>query len=237
MATPGLMFVASRVRDRRKTSDVLYNRFYNEEHLPDVLASSQTKLALRYKNLSGDGDNATLPYLALYPVDDAAIIGSPESLKRLEDTKKSRILGCDDIFDLIHFELRAYEKIQAYEASGHENASGLERGRMLSCVAIEPAEGHDGDLDKWYRKEHLDKLAKCGGFRRCTRYRRMDGVCPRFLALMELDCTPEYFAPTQDEASHIVETEWSKRILSAAKVHHQELFMLIEAQGDTYRKL
>ena len=37
MSTPGLLFVTSQILDRNKTPDELYNRFCDEEHLPDVL--------------------------------------------------------------------------------------------------------------------------------------------------------------------------------------------------------
>ncbi|KAI3326803.1 hypothetical protein HD806DRAFT_418319 [Xylariaceae sp. AK1471] len=232
MAAPGLMFVGSRVRDPQTTSDELYNRFYNEEHLGDVLAGGQTKLALRYKNVD---TSAAIPYIALYPVDDASTIGSLESLKLIEDTKKSKILKCDDIYDFIHFELKPYVKTQTYEGYGHEKDSGEQRGRTLVCVAIEAADGQDEDFDAWYRKQHLDMIGMCKGFRRCTRYRRKDGVCPRFLALYEYDCAPGDL-PTE-QITQACATEWSEKILKEAKVYNRDVFTLIQAQGATHLKL
>ncbi|KAJ2985908.1 hypothetical protein NUW58_g5285 [Xylaria curta] len=235
MATPGLMFVESRVRDDQRISDAQYNHFYNTEHLPDVLASGQTKLALRYTKLDSNGETATYPYIALYPVDDARTIGSAETLKLAEDTKKSKVLECDDIANLIHFNLRPYEKIQTYEDVGRNDGNGKERCPFLSCVAIEPAEGQDEELDSWYREEQLDFLGRCEGFRRCTRYKRVDSVSPRFLALIEWNCVREVLFAEQ--SVRVPKTEWDKKILNEAKVYTHDLFVLIEAQGDTHIKL
>ncbi|GAW25297.1 putative alpha beta [Rosellinia necatrix] len=233
MATPGLMFVVSRVRDAQKTPDELYNRFYNEEHLAAVLAGGHVKLGLRYKNVV-DTDT-TIPYLALYPIDDASTIGSPESRKHMEETKKSKILECDDIFDLIHFELRPYEKIQTYEGYGHGNDDGQRRGRTMIYFGMEPGEGQNDDVDSWYRKQHLDMLAMCKGFIRCTRYKRKDGACPRFLALAEYDCDAADLPIEQ--MKQVRATEWSTKILNDAKVYERGVFSLIQAQGDTHLKL
>ncbi|KAI1126722.1 hypothetical protein F5Y10DRAFT_244197 [Nemania abortiva] len=237
MATPGLMFVVSRVRDYNEISDRLYNRFYNKEHLGQILAGGQIKLALRYKNVAGT--DATIPYIALYPVDDASFIGSPEHLKLIEEAKISTLLAGWDVNKLIDFELRPYEKIQTYEAHGHDNgnknATDKQRARTLTVSAIEPAEGHDEDLDAWYRKQHLDMLNMVKGFRRCTRYVRKDGACPRYLALAEYDCVPKEWP--KEQINRVYATEWSKEILAAAKVHEQDVFRLIQAQGDTHLKL
>lgn len=227
MAAPGLMFVVSRVRDPQKISDILYNCFYGEEHLAAVLAGGHVKIGLRYKNANA---NSGIPYIALYPVDNASTIGPPESLKHMEETKKSIILECDDIFDLVHLELGPYEKIETYEEHDHKDKSNLPRCRIMICVAPEPAEGRDEDVESWYREEPLHMLSMGKGFRRCTRYKRKDDVCPRFMALAEYDCAPEDLPMEQIREARA--TEWSEKILNEAKAHDCEVFVLIQAQGD-----
>ena len=113
MPTPGLMLVTSRVIDPSKTSDEKFNRFYNKEHLPDVLARAKakgdiTRVALRYKNVNAE---ASVPYLALYPVSDASIMISPEQGKVVEDTRKSQTFDGGDIYDYIDFGLRPYTPV------------------------------------------------------------------------------------------------------------------------------
>ncbi|KAI2630119.1 hypothetical protein GGS21DRAFT_217059 [Xylaria nigripes] len=232
MVTRGLVFVASRVLDAEKTSDKLYNRFYNEEHLPHVLSGGWTKLALRYKNVE---KGAIIPYIALYPRDDTSTTDSTATLNINEEMKKSRILGCDDICDLIHFELRLYEKLQTYEAREHENDSGEHQSRTIYCVAMEPAEGQDEDFGAWYQNQQLDKLGIPKKFRRCIHYRRINGECPRFLSLYEYDCAPGDF-PTE-QLTQAWGTGRGQKIVNEAKVYQLDVFALIQAQGDLRSKL
>ncbi|KAK4495555.1 hypothetical protein PRZ48_001220 [Zasmidium cellare] len=226
MPTPGLTFVASNVLDPAKTSDEIYNKFYNDEHLPDVLASGLTKLALRYKNANPE---AKIPYLALYPVEDASITGSEAAAKLIQDTQRSKTFNGDDIHDHINFDIRRYEKIQTYEAYQQEGRSGKERGQTIIAVGMEP--GDEADFDEWYRKQHLDMLAMCRGYRRCTRYKNMDDQEPRFLALHEYDCKPGDIP--SEQIKQVVSTEWSKKIVGEAKIFDRNVFELIQAQGQT----
>jgi len=205
---------------------------YNDEHLPDVLKYNVSKVALRYKNTNQSPDR---PYLALYPLDDASFLQSPALSKFVEDTRKSKTYDGDDIYDHVNFELRPYEKIQTFEGYGHDSRTGDERGQTIICVAMEPAEGEEADFDEWYRKQHLDMLSMCRGYRRTTRYKRLDGVTPRFLALHEYACAPSE-VPT-NQIKQVTSTEWSKKIISEAKAFDRDVFELIQAQGDTAMKL
>jgi hypothetical protein len=232
MSTPGLMFVSSRVLDPTKTSDEKYNRFYNDEHLPDVLGYNVTKLALRYKNTAKETDR---PYIALYPLDDVNYLHSEALGKLIEDTKISKTFDNTDIYAHLAFDLRPYTKIQTYEGYGLEDKSGKERGQTLVCVAMQPAEGEEQDFEDWYRKQHLDMLAMCRGYRRTTRYKRIDGKTPQFLALHEYACAPTELPAEQTK--QVVSSEWSKKIIGEAKAFDRDVFELIQAQGDTSLKL
>lgn len=191
-----------------------------------------SKVALRYKNANQSSDR---PYVALYPLDDTAFLQSPDLGKLVEDTRKSRTYEGDDIYDHVHFELRPYEKIQTFEGYGHDAKTGKERGQTIICVAMEPAEGEETDFDEWYRKQHLDMLAMCRGYRRTTRYKRLDGTTPRYLALHEYACAPSEVP--SDQIKQVTSTEWSKKIISEATAFDRDVFELIQAQGDTALKL
>ena len=205
MPSPGLLFVSSKVI---KDSDELYNRFYNEEHLPDVLATGDTKLALRYKNTNPE---SKMPYLAIYPLDDAGYFQTDKLKKLKDDTRISKVYGDKDRGEYIEFGLRPYEKIQTFEGFEQEQKSGKERGQTIVCVAMEPAEGGDDEFDEWYKKQHLDMLAMCRGYRRSTRYKRLDGEKPRYLALHEYACKASDLPG--DQIKQVVSTEWSKKII------------------------
>lgn len=234
MSKPALLFVTSRISDPSKTTDERYNQMYNEEHLPDVLnyKVKVTDLALRYKNSNPSSDR---PYLALYPLDDVSFFTRGTFEQLAADTRHSRTYGGEDVMDFIEFGPRAYEKIQTYEGYGHENDSGKDRGRTVTCVAMEPAEDGEADFEDWYRKQHLDMMAMCTGYLRTTRYQRIDGVSPRYLALHEWALAPEEFPTAQ--LKQVTSTEWSKKILGEAKVFERDLFELIEVQGDLEKKL
>lgn len=226
MPTSGLTFVASNVLDPVKTSDETYNTFYNDEHLPDVLASGLTKVALRYKNTNLESQK---PYIALYPVKEASMTGSEAAVKLIQDTRHSKTFNGDDIYNHIHFDIRRFEKIQTYEAYQQEGRSGKERGETIVCVAMEP--GDEADFEEWYRKQHLDMLGMCRGYRRCTRYKNMDDQQPRYLALHEYSCKPEDLPGEQ--IKQVTATEWSKKIVGEAKMFERDIFVLIQAQGQT----
>lgn len=235
--TPGLMFVASHILDPKKLPEDLYNQFYNEEHLPDVLghqyhSKQACYVAKRYKNTNTASDMA---YLALYALEDGSFLASPELPRFVEETRISKTLGNKDIYDFIHFAFRPYEKIQTYE--GLHQAKPEPRSipgagthaQTLVCIAMEPAEGQDDDFDAWYRKQHLDMMSMLPHYRRSTRYKRMDGEKPRYLALHEYDCKPDQLPA---ERSMIVATEWSKKIIDECPTFDRDVFELIQVQGD-----
>ena len=239
MPTPGLMFALSKPKDP-KTSEEQYNRFYNEEHLPDVLtffkkAGINPAFALRYKN---NDPEAKLPFLALYPLPDAQYIFSPDMQQTLpEQTKESKVLGLDNIWENLDLDIRPYEKIQTFEGYGHASKSGNERGKTIVCVAMEPGEGEgqEQDLDDWYRKQHLDMMSMARNYRRTTRYKRMDDQKPRYLALHEYACRADEL-PTQ-QIEQLKATEWSKKILDECSGFDRDVFELTEAQGEVSEKL
>lgn len=231
MPTPGLLFATTRVINP-KTSDEKYNRFYNEEHLPDVLGRDITKLALRYKNTNhGSGR----PYLALYALEDVALFQSPSLTNLGEELKYSRTFDGEEVSKHMESDVRPYEKIQTFEGYGHAETSGTERGQTVVCVVMEPGQGAEADFDDWYRKQHLDMLAMCRGYRRTTRYKRIDGQKPRYLALHEYACAPTELPA--DQIKQVTQTEWSKKIIGEAQAFDRDIFTLIQAQGDTAMKL
>jgi hypothetical protein len=239
MSNPGLLFVASRITHPSKTTDEQFNQFYNDEHLPDVLnyKTKITDLALRYKNTSPSSDR---PYLALYPLEDAAFFSTGTLEQLTEETKHSTTYDGANVTDFVHFDAFPYAKIQTFEHpayTGKTQNTGNDRPRTLTCVAMEPAKGDEAeaDFEAWYRKQHLDMLAMCEGYRRTTRYQRVDGVKPRFLALHEWACAPENLPAEQ--VKQVATTEWSLKILKEAEVYDRDVYELIEAQGDLGRKL
>ncbi|EMC91276.1 hypothetical protein BAUCODRAFT_320634 [Baudoinia panamericana UAMH 10762] len=232
MSNPGLMFVTSRVTDSSKTSDEKYNRFYNDEHLPDVLNYGISKVAIRYKNVNAE---SKIPYLACYPLDDANFLTSPGLEKLVQDTRSSKTFDNQDVYDYVEFGLRPYEKIQTYEGI-HPDSTSLpdpsSHAHTVICVAMEPAD--EQDFDDWYRKQHLDMMAMLPPYRRTTRYKRLDGEVPRYLAMHEYDCKPDEIPA---ERAKLVNSEWSRKIIGECKVFDRDVFELVQVQGDAQVQL
>lgn len=107
------------------------------------------------------------------------------------------------------------------------------RGKALRTVWVEPAANGDEEFEEWYRKQHLDMLSMVRGFRRSTRYRRLDGQPPRYLACHEYDTTD---FPV-DQVKLVTGTEWSKKILGAAKSFEGDVWEMIAVYGDSGSRL
>ena len=60
------------------------------------------------------------------------------------------------------------------------------------------------------------------GYRRSTRYQKLDGTIPRYLALHESDT-----AGTSPEMKIVLGTEWSKKIIGGAKVSSSDVWEYI----------
>jgi hypothetical protein len=75
----------------------------------------------------------------------------------------------------------------------------------------------------------------CTGYRRTTRYRRIDGVAPRYLALHEWACKPGEMPAEQ--IKQVTSTEWSRKIIGEAQVFERDVFELVQEQGEVGRKL
>ncbi|KAK4575401.1 hypothetical protein LTR86_001255 [Recurvomyces mirabilis] len=116
-------------------------------------------------------------------------------------------------------EVRTYELVQRYEGQGGPKA----RGTCVVAVLLEPAPGQESDVDSWYRREHLAKIAATPVHIRTTRYRLRTGLVhgandggPTMLALHEC-VSAQVLLDYAIQHGHIVkETPWSKRVFENA---------------------
>lgn len=81
-------------------------------------------------------------------------------------------------------------------------------GRTI--IFLEMETNDEEGLGRWYEEEHWEMMAKGEGYLRGMRYKRSDGVEPRFLSIHEYDCEAEGLPRERiDEAKG---TEWSRKI-------------------------
>lgn len=94
----------------------------------------------------------------------------------------------------------------------------------LISGAVEPAEGGDDDLDRWYREEHLNQATTQPGWKRTTRYKLIFQVrndpgpqnsedAPKWLALHEWD--KGYLGPEVQPFQPM--SEWTSTVMSNAR--------------------
>tara|TARA_A100001037_G_scaffold103945_2_gene94502 strand:+ start:391 stop:741 length:351 start_codon:yes stop_codon:yes gene_type:complete len=67
---PGLLLVMMEIKPEREEE---FNRWYNEEHVPERLAIPGFKQARRFKAVEGEPK-----YLALYEIENVEVLESPE---------------------------------------------------------------------------------------------------------------------------------------------------------------
>lgn len=78
-------------------------------------------------------------------------------------------------------------------------------------------------------------LSMCKGYRRTTRYKRIDGEKPRYLALHEYSCKPSELP--SDQIAVVTATEWSKKIIKESLTFDRDVFEVIQVQGVASQKL
>jgi len=71
-----------------------------------------------------------------------------------------------------------------------------------------------------------NKSSMLKGYRRSTRYERMDAKLPRFLAMHEFD-TPA----VPPEMKLVLGTEWSKKIIGGAQAANNDIWSYISETG------
>jgi hypothetical protein len=71
---PGILWVTSRIAASAKDilSEEVYLRWYDEDHIAEIIETSGVKDAFRYIDTEKGSPHAEKPYLAFYPMQDLA---------------------------------------------------------------------------------------------------------------------------------------------------------------------
>ncbi|KAF4624755.1 hypothetical protein G7Y89_g13408 [Cudoniella acicularis] len=114
MPQPGLLWVNSKITSPDSITPSNFKKWYEDEHIPDVLATKQIHSAYRYKNIDPSSDR---PYLALYPVPDMNFLGSKEYFD-IPVTSNYFPGPGHRCFDFADFDTRYYEFVHGFEKEG-----------------------------------------------------------------------------------------------------------------------
>jgi hypothetical protein len=172
-----------------------FNQWYNTQHIPERLAIAGFQSAVRYESLKGDPK-----YLALYELDDAKVLDSPEYGKLRENPND--------------WDNRIAPKLQVAARNVYEQifACGEAKGEhapYVLSVRLDIASEVEDDFNHWYNEDHLPKLASVPGVTCARRYCSLSGTGTKYLALYELENDG---VTSTDDWSKAANTEWTKKI-------------------------
>jgi hypothetical protein len=107
LSGPGIILSASHITKPDQLSDETFNKWYNEVHIRDVLATGGVPNATRFRHAD---PKAAIPYLAVYTVPDLAIIHSEKF--RSIPMRHPMLPNGGNIHEFANFDTRFYQLIQ-----------------------------------------------------------------------------------------------------------------------------
>ncbi|EXJ71821.1 uncharacterized protein A1O5_05631 [Cladophialophora psammophila CBS 110553] len=155
--------------------------WYDNIHIPDVIATSGMKTALRYEALD---PNAKYSWLVVYPVKDINFAGTEE----FDNIPKGghEEIDAHQFTDLAQLDLRIGARIQVFEPPSATKG----RSSYLLAESINIPSEDVAQFDRWYNAEFLPALTKMSSFRRATRYNVVQSLVPggpKHLVFYEFD--------------------------------------------------
>ena len=111
---PGILFANARISDPILDAET-FRRWYEEVHVPDVLATSGVHTAFRFQN--PDSEDTERPYLAIYPFNDLEWLATGEFF-RVPLTSDILPNPSKRILEVTDFDIRFYETLQVKPGSG-----------------------------------------------------------------------------------------------------------------------
>ncbi len=138
-------------------------------------------------------------------------------------TLRPQAAGPDRVVErLFRFERRAYRLLGSYRDQGLR--PGQDRGSaapVLLAVWWEPRPGAEPDLDRWYAEEHIPRLLAVPGWMAITRYERVGGTGPRFLAVHDLSDAAAMESPEHRAA---LDTPWRTKVIAQREHYERRVF-------------
>jgi hypothetical protein len=187
--------------------------WYDAERMPAQLQAAGCERAGRY-------EDAELPVAALaaYHFSTAAALDAIER----EPALRPRPADPGRVGErLFRFERRAYRLLGSY--AGRETSPAGGAAPVLLAVWWEPQPGSEADLDRWYAEEHIPRLLEVPGWIRISRYQRVSGTGPRFLAVHDLQDVAAMASPAHRAA---LDTPWRTKVIAQREQYERRVFLL-----------
>ena len=171
---PGLLMVWADVPADKEEE---FNRWYNEEHLPERMAIPGFLGGARYEAVKGGPK-----HLACYELESAAVMESPApegpgQSHPVDEEVGPQAIGTPfirNIYTMLH------PKALPAAIAGAPMAPALQIGRMDVPAAT------DREFNEWYNTVYVPNYEKVPGVIRGRRYRAVEGT-PTYLTLYEFE--------------------------------------------------
>jgi hypothetical protein len=115
---PGMLYVTSKISRPDIMSEEVYMKWYDEDHIAEIMETSGISDAYRYIDTD---KNADKPYLAFYPMPDIAFTQGSE-FKKIK-VKSDLLPGSGLCYDLADIDVRYY---------GLTGTSGTREGEKIT---------------------------------------------------------------------------------------------------------
>jgi hypothetical protein len=142
MPTPGLLWVTTAISKPSAISPTNFKKWYEEIHIPDLLLTSGISSAFRYQNVD---ENATPPYLAMYPVKDVDWLTS-EGFQNVPRTHELFQVRGNSARECLDMDIRHYELVQEFKGEGATPGELTSRGSEIAC----PTDGNRTREDSYF---------------------------------------------------------------------------------------
>jgi hypothetical protein len=178
-----------------------FNRWYEEEHLPDRANCCGFLTARRFVAVEGGPK-----YLALYDLENRHVLASPEYRKIYDPptawTRRMRP----------HFR-NAVRNVYIDITAGVRAAENA-RGSALLLVMADITPALDEEFNRWYDEEHVPERLSIPGFLGGRRFKAVEGE-PRYLALYDLKSVDVLASEPYRYFRGAGETAWTRNMLKA----------------------
>ncbi len=184
-----------------------FNRWYDEEHMRDMLAFPGVLSARRYRILEGKPT-----YLAMYDLRDPAVVEHPDYRYVSGWSPLANPLSVKMSAQYFNTIRGVYQYVLGLPSPEPTDVSGA-RGLMIRGLGIDPA--YEEEFHDWYDTEHLPNLSRVPGVVRARRYKlnsqasHLKGDPPVYMAVYELE-RPDVLATK--EWDRAADTPWTRRI-------------------------
>ena len=152
---PGTLYVTSRISRPDILDEETFFKWYDEDHIDEIVHTSGMKSALRYRDVDfrEKQERKEKVFLAIYPMPDMTFLMTDEF--RSIRVKSSILPDTGLIYDLAEMDVR-------YLGLVHKTEPNRETGdpaRYLVVFGIEPGpQSPDKEVEAWYREEVRTRL-------------------------------------------------------------------------------